>query len=646
MKNVRMTALGVLMMAGALMTAVPTLVSAQTSVNLQGVVVDDHDKTPVAGAQARLKNANLSATTGANGSFTISGTVGVRAGDAAGFSAPRWSNGRMLYTAEAAGLAELTVLGLDGRVAGRITWQAHQGAEYALNAHALLGRSAAAGVYVARVRLGSREHSFRVSGAGAVGPALSQLSSGSGTSVEGVRTLARTAVTVVDTLVVSHAHFDTLRYPISSYTGTLDTLKLKEPHAPMLGRLLVADGLTNWLKVIELANGAVLDSFQVTGVAPNVYTTEDGRFGFVVQGGVSGKVNVIYSGLSVDPHGDHVHLEKAAPQKLAWELSGVKPVHFVSHHGETAIFFDGERDTLLVPGQAVSSVKYIRESTFLTPSPVIKTQNLTGPQHGVALRGAGNRYLVSVPDSRFAAYTTSSSTPFGIKVYDTNFVALQDFSDTTQFARSCRGLHGEAATGNHVMFGCSGTTDSGALIVSWVPSLNQYASKKIKYPRDGSNRGTGTVKAHEKRSFFVGNLGSFHLARFRPEADSLVATDIVDVGAQLAAFDFEKEHGALHAVLARDGKLHIYNVTTGWTKTAAVTLWDTTGNNRWATGKSTPTLAVGPGRAYVSDPHEQKVFEVDLVAGTLIRTLNLPGRPKNLTVFGWYEAFGAAVGSH
>jgi hypothetical protein len=643
MKNIKMTVAGVLMVAGGLMMSAPTLVAAQAAVNLQGVVVDGHDKTPVAGAQVRLKKGNLSATTGVNGAWQLSGTVGILGDGSSPSAAPRWSNGRMLFTAQTSGIAEFTVHGMDGRIVGRTQWQALRGAEYALNAQSLLGRSASPGVYVARVRLGTHEHSFRLTGAGTAGPAFSLVSSGAASSAG---SLARVAVTMIDTLVVTHANFDTLRVGITSFTGTIDTLKVAEPQAPMLGRLLVADGVTNWLKVVELSNGAVLDSFQVTGVAPNVYTTEDGRFGFVVQGGVTGKVNVIYSGLSVDPHGDHVHLEKAAPQKLAWEVTGVKPVHFVSHFGETALFFDGERDTLLVPGQAVSSVKYIRESTFLTPSPVIKTQNLTGPQHGVALRGAGNRYLVTVPDSRFGAFTSSGSTPFGVKVYDTNFVALQDFSDTTQFARSCRGLHGEAATGNHVMFGCSGAADSGALLLSYVPSLNQYASKKIKFPRDGQNRGTGTVKAHDKRSFFVGNLGNFHLARFRPEADSLVASDIVDVGAQLAAFEFEKEHGSLQAVLARDGKLHIYNVTSGWTKTAAVMLWDTTGNNRWATGKVTPTLAIGAGRAYVSDPHEGKVFEIDLVAGSIIRTLNLPGRPKNLTVFGWYEAFGEAVGSH
>jgi len=617
---------------------------AQTAaVNLQGVVVDAHDKTPVAGAQVRLKKGNLSATTGANGTWQLTGTVGIIGGGSTPMSAPRWSNGRMVFTAATAGAAELTVHGLDGRMVGRALWQANQGAEYALNASALLGRGAAPGVYVARVRLGSQDHTFRVTGAGVAGPAFSQLSTGKGASSG---TLARMAVTLIDTLVVSHANFDTLRFGISSYTGTVDTLKLEEPQVPMVGRLLVADGLTNWLKVIELASGAVLDSFQVTGNAPNVYTTEDGRFGFVVQGGITGKVNVIYSGLYVDPHGDHVHLEKVAPQKLAWEVTGVKPVHFVSHHGETALFFDGERDTTLVPGQAVSSVKYIRESTFLTPSPVIKTQNLAGPQHGVALRGPGNRYIVTVPDSRFAAFTSSGSTPFGVKVYDTNFVALQDFSDTTQFARSCRGLHGEAATGNMVMFGCSGAADSGALLLTWVPGMNQYASKKIKFPRDGQNRGTGTVKAHDERDFFIGNLGNFHLARFRPAADSLVASDIVALSAQNAGFEFEREHGERAVVLTRDGKLHIYNVTAGWNLVASVTLWDNAANDRFATGKTTPALAVGPGRAFVSDPHEQKVYEVDLVAATLARTLTLPGRPKSLTVFGWYEAFGEAVGAH
>lgn len=643
--NKRQGGVGVLMLMGLLAAGA----AAQTAtVNLQGVVVDAHDKTPVAGAQVRLKKGNLVATTAANGTWTMSGTVGIVGGRRFESSAPRMSNGRMLFTAHASGLAELMVYGLDGRMAGRTTWLANPGAEYALNAQALIGRGATPGVYIARVRLAGQEHSFRVTGAGAAGPAFSQISAGgqSGTGT-GSGPLARVAVTLVDTLVVSHANFDTLRFGIASYAGTVDTLKLEEPHAPMpAGRLLVADGVTNWLKVVELSNGAVLDSFQVTGTAPNIYTTEDGRFGFVVQGGVTGRVNVIYSGLSVAPHGDHVDLEKAAPQKLAWEVTGVKPVHFVSHHGETALFFDGERDTTLVPGQAVSSVKYIRESTFLTPSPTIKTQNLTGPQHGVALRGPGSRYIVTVPDSKFAAFTSSGSTPFGLKIYDTNFVALQDFSDTTQFARSCRGLHGEAATGNLVMFGCSGAADSGALLLTWVPGVGQYTSKKIKYPRDGQNRGTGTVKAHDERDFFIGNLGNFHLARFRPASDSLIASDIVQLSAQNAGFEFEREHGERAVVLTRDGKLHIFNVASGWNLVASVSLWDNAVNDRFATGKSAPKLASGPGRAYVSDPHEQKVYEIDVMSGTLLRSLNLPGRPFNLTVFGWYEAFGEAVGSH
>lgn len=617
-------------------------VSANT-VNLTGKVVDHDEKFPVVGAQVSLKTAKLSTTTGNNGLFALVGEpASLFPGKPGQSFAPRWQHGLMLVTAQSRDMATLSVHDLQGRQIGITQWLAVAGTEYTLNPRALLGGIPTQGVLLARMRLGKQEHVFRMTGNGVAGPAYF--------ANEAPRQrgpLARhSAVTVVDTLVVSKEGFETVQIPISNYVGELEDIELEEEKHVALGRMLIADGVSAYLKVLDLETGTVLDSFQVSAAGAAVYTTEDGRFGFAVQGGINGKVNVVYSGLYVEPHGDHVHLEKVAPKLLPWELTGVKPVHFVSHHGETALFFDGERDTTLVPGQAPSQVHFVKESEFLMTEPTIKKFTLAGPQHGVALAGNSGRYLVSVPDSRFADFTSTGSTPFGLKVYDANFAELQDFSDTTNFARSCRGLHGEAANDIHVIFGCNGTLDSGALVLSWNPGANEYTSKKIKYPRDGLNRGAGTVKGHAERNFFLGNLGGNHLARFRVEADSLLDSDIVDLGAALGGFEFEREHGEHAVVLTRDGKLHVFDVKTGWNNKSEIQLWDNAASNRWETGKRVPKLVTGPGRAYVSDPHEGKVYEIDIEHAEVVRTISLPGQPWNMAVFGWYEVFGENTGHH
>ena len=61
-----------------------------------------------------------------------------------------------------------------------------------------------------------------------------------------------------------------------------------------LGRLLVADGETGLLQLIELDNGEVIETFMVEGSA-RVYTTESGRIAGVVQTGAN-RVDFIDSG--------------------------------------------------------------------------------------------------------------------------------------------------------------------------------------------------------------------------------------------------------------------------------------------------------------------------------------------------------------
>jgi hypothetical protein len=53
-----------------------------------------------------------------------------------------------------------------------------------------------------------------------------------------------------------------------------------------------------------------------------------------------------------------------------------------------------------------------------------------------------------------------------------------------------------------------------------------------------------------------------------------------------------------------------------------------------------PELAVGNGQAFVSDPDNGQVIEIDLGPVEIGRTFEVAGVPRNLTVFGWDSPLG------
>lgn len=637
MRRQRSWALGI-MVGAALSGLVFAEEGEPTPVDIEGVLVD-HDRVPVVGAKVRLKKLGHETTSGNTGSFRITGTSAVHASVMK--RDPGLVKGQYRFAVgREARILDVAVFNPAGRKVSQYRFSVIGGAEYALNPGALLADEPASGLYFITLRAGQFSVAFKSVSAGIGERGSSPLSlRGSGATVFSGAALAKrqAALAVVDTLEITHDEHPTLWVPIESYSVNLDTLEMQEHEK--LGRMLIADGASNYLKSIDLTTGNVLDSFDIGASRAAVYTTESGLFSIAVIGGVTGKVRVLNSGLYVEEHTDHIHREAIAPKLLPFEWTGVKPVHFVSHHGWTAIHFDGDTAAAV---NAKASMLFLNEGDFVKDSVATFGMELSGPAHGVGLFGEGNKLLVTPPNPSYAAKVPGvGSTPYGVKVYDRNFNEVQDFADTTAFEKSCRSLHGEAAMGPYVLFGCNGVADSGALLLTYDSATQAYSSKKIRYFKDG--RGTGTVKAHPEQSVFVGNLGTRHLARFKPSANALDSVDVVELDSAQAGFEFEKEHGEHLAVLTRSGKLHIYKPRNGWEKVKTVEVLTTA---HWATGKLAPKLVTGPGYAYISDPHEGKIHEVRLHDGVLTRAIQLGGQPWNMTVQGWYEAFGLEEGSH
>ena len=408
-----------------------------------------------------------------------------------------------------------------------------------------------------------------------------------------------------------------------------------------LGRLLVADGETGLLQLIELDNGEVIKTFMVEGAA-RVYTTESGRIAGVIQTGAH-RVNFIDSGLYLEAHGDHFDKKKGRPSLLMYSITGEiinsqRPIHFATHAGSISIHFDGNF------AEGVDSKNVIvREEDLFLPNP--NTLILTSaPQHGVAVSVHGGKIIFSEPDPD----REFGSLPFGFVALDEQGNVVQTFADKEDFQASCLGMHGETIVGEHFLAGCNekredGTGDGGIFVMTHDPVTGLFSTHKIAYP-DGLR--TSIIRSHHAQPFAIGNYGSNPdpgyraLVRINPDSTTIDPNDIQQLPAAYRGFDFEKEHGDRLAVLTVDGLLQVFNPS-DWTMLGSVQVVE---DFSGAEGHR-PALTVGSGFAYVSNPNASEIIEVDLDTVTVSRRFSVEGHPVNMTALNWVTPLGPAPAS-
>ena len=420
----------------------------------------------------------------------------------------------------------------------------------------------------------------------------------------------------------------------SIFSGQAIAQEYDEP----LGRLLVADGETGLLQLIELDNGEVIETFMVEGSA-RVYTTESGRIAAAIQTGAN-RVNFIDSGLYLEEHGDHFDKEKGVPSLLPFNLTGElvnsqRPIHFVSHEGRVNIHFDGNF------GEGVDSKNVtVREGDLFLSNP--DTLILTSAQqHGAGAPVHGGKTIFSLPDPDRGF----GSLPSGFAVVDEHGNILQTFNDKEDFQASCLGMHGETIVGEHFIAGCNekredGTGDGGVFVMTHDPVTGLFSAHKIAYP-DGLR--TSIISSHHAQPFAIGNYGSNPdpgyraLVRIYPASTEIDPSDIQQLPAAYRGFGFEKEHGDKLAVLTVDGLLQVFNPS-DWTllgSTQVVADFSDAEGLRAA-------LTVGSGFAYVSDPNAGEILEVDLDTVSVSRTFSVEGQPVNMTALDWVAPLGPA----
>lgn len=364
-------------------------------------------------------------------------------------------------------------------------------------------------------------------------------------------------------------------------------------------RLFVADHAAPVLHALDAATGEVLARFDLASPA-RLYATGSGRTVFAVQRDAD-RVSTFASGIEIGDHGDHGDLEVEAPRMLDVHLAGERPVHFVEHHGEVALFFDGE-----------GVARILSESGAHEGAPEIREIAASAPHHGVAVPW-GKHVILSQPDPQDA-----SEPPIGVAVIDREGAQVGD-------VHACPGLHGEAASGNLLAIGCA----DGLLIVrsgDGAPTIEHLAYPDS-LPVDAK---VSSLVGGRGLQYFLGNFGAAAVVLVDPQDED--AFRYIELPMRRVDFAVDPVRAKFAYVFTEDGRLNRLNVLSGRI-TDSIALTDPYSmDGHWSDPR--PRIAVAGGEIAVTDPLAGLIHMVDAKTFTKSREIAVDGKPYNLVAVG------------
>ena len=184
-----------------------------------------------------------------------------------------------------------------------------------------------------------------------------------------------------------------------------------------------------------------------------------------------------------------------------------RPIHWSSHHGLTAIFYDGSRHPD-DPSQNVNAVAVAYEDSdwdsSTRPEPIFEL-DVGSHAHGGAVAFHDDLFIVSVGMNEGYGGLTYSTLPRGVATYRADATDVED--DIVQdFRGMCPRLHGEAVSGDYVAFGCNEgpednddpdymgpiiTERSGVLVLKYDEASDSFEAAEVAYPDDDTETTSG-----------------------------------------------------------------------------------------------------------------------------------------------------------
>jgi hypothetical protein len=382
-----------------------------------------------------------------------------------------------------------------------------------------------------------------------------------------------------------------------------------DTHVETEGRLAIFDVDAQALKVIDLEDGSVIDSFVLDGTStPRLYSLPGHRYMAAIQRD-DNLVSFIDSGLYTEDHGDHLHDYEEDPSLLSFMLTNVKPTHFEAGEDSAVIFNDGS-------DESVSSVSVFSAASIADGETIFEVNRETN-MHGAA-KLIDDHLFVTHRD----AGITDTTLPAEVDRYSVN-EGVATFEE--RYDAQCAGLHGAGYNHETLIFGCS----DGILAIDLLDE--DYTATKFVSPEsmeEGSR--IGSVYAHHDVEALVTKAGAQLFATVVEDGAVSYEELTLDEGVSALSQNFTP-NGELFWVVGDNAKLYLWDVEESWTEQASFSISDA----------EITSVSVAPSAAghelYVLDVDNQQVITVDYESGSIEGAIELDFTPSGLAWMGLPE---------
>ena len=200
----------------------------------------------------------------------------------------------------------------------------------------------------------------------------------------------------------------------------------------LVGRLLIGDGETGMMSVIDLEHGDVeQNAFDMGSRAGRIYATGSGRFAIAVASDANA-VHVFDGGVYLEEHGDHFDLVEVSTRRMGLDLSGDRPVHLYVGSEWASVFYDGSGEIAFLNEHELEE----EGDEYVPP-----TLN-TGAHHGAAVEMEGDLFAVTLQHPDYASSPADYRLPESVAVMNLDGQNLYQED-------GCEGLHGGRGQRTH-----------------------------------------------------------------------------------------------------------------------------------------------------------------------------------------------------
>jgi hypothetical protein len=380
-------------------------------------------------------------------------------------------------------------------------------------------------------------------------------------------------------------------------------------HVETEGRLAVFDVDAQALKVIDLDDGSIVDSFVLDGAStPRLYALPGQRYIAAIQRD-DNLVSFVDSGLYTEDHGDHLHDYEEDPSLLNFMLTNVKPTHFEAGENRAIIFNDGS-------DESVSSVS-IFSAASIADGETLFELNRESNMHGAAKLIDDNLFV-----THRDASITDTTLPAEVERYSVN---EDQATFEERYDAQCPGLHGAGYNHEALVFGCN----DGILAIDLQDE--NYTATKFGSPEsmlEGSR--IGSVYAHHDVEALVTKAGSQLYATVIEEGAVSYQELVLDDGVTPLSQNFTP-NGEFFWVVGDNAKIYLWDVEESWITSTSFSLSES----------EITSVFVAPSitshQLYVLDVNNQKVIAVNYESGDIESTIELGFMPSGLAWMGLSE---------